>query len=442
MSIRRSVLLGMTVISPLLTGLTRADEGTGVADSVRILASASVRTEQAAPGGSLPLESSPSHPSGFLTWSALTGDWGGVRSWLDGSGIGLRVLYRTDQMSNLSGGIELQSGSIGQLDLQLSVDAGTALGMDGMSMFAHVIANNGGSISTWVGDVQMISNLEAPKVTKLYQFWLSQSFAGDRLSALLGLYDLNSEFYVTDGAALFLNGSHGVGKELSQTGLNGPSIFPNTALAVRLRGKVEDAYIQTAVIDGRPGTVEDPLVPSFAWDLDEGVLVIAEAGITSDGSEGGLRSKFAAGAWWYPPSVDAPAPNSGAYLMVEQQVLREGATDEGLSLFVRWGFADRQVNRFRSHSGFGAVYTGLVPGRDEDRFGVALALAHRNDRYVDDGDPGASLRDAEMSFELTYRIQLIPSIAIQPDFQYVIAPGCATCLGNASVFGARIEANF
>ena len=442
MSMRLSILLGMALVSPLLTGTVRPAEGTGAADSVRMLASASVRTEAPAPGGSTPLESSPSQPSGFLTWSALTGDWGGARSWLDGSGIGLNVLYRTDQLSNLSGGTELQSGSIDHLDLQLSVDAGTALGIDGMSMFAHVIANNGGSISKWVGDVQMISNLESPQMTKLYQLWLSQSFADDRFSALIGLYDLNSEFYVTDAAALFLNGSHGVGKERSQTGLNGPSIFPNTALALRLRGCVEDAYVQAAVIDGRPGTGEDPLAASFAWNVNEGVLVIAEAGITSDGSEGGLRSKFAAGAWWYPPSVDAPASNGGAYLMAEQQVFREGTADEGLSLFARWGFADQRVNQFRAHSGFGAVYTGLVPGRDEDRFGVALALARRNDRYVDAGDPEASLRDAEISIELTYRIQLIPSIAIQPDFQYVIGPGCASCLDNASVFGARIEASF
>jgi carbohydrate-selective porin OprB len=77
----------------------------------------------------------------------------------------------------------------------------------------------------------------------------------------------------------------------------------------------------------------------------------------------------------------------------------------------------------------------------EDRFGLALALARRND-LVGTDDPDVRERNAEMSIEMTYRIQLVPSIAVQPDFQYVIGPGCATFLENASVLGVRLEANF
>jgi porin len=439
--IRRPVLLGLALFSCFLAGEAGTDAGTDKADSLKLLASAAPHVEQSADVRSMPFESLPPQPSGFLSWSALTGDWGGARSALNETGIGLKVLYRTDQMSNLNGGSELRSGSINHLDLMLSVDAGAAFGLDGMLLSAHVIANNGGSISKWVGDAQMVSNLEAPKLTKLYQLWINQSFAGDHLSVLLGLYDLNSEFYVTPGAGLFLNGSHGVGKELSQTGQNGPSIFPNTSLAMRVLGTFNGAYVQAAVLDGCPGTRENPLSPSFSWNADEGVLAIAEAGITSDEGEGNLRYRFAVGAWWYPPSVEVPIPNGGGYLMAEQQCFREGSGDQGLSAFVRWGIADLRVNRFRSHVGLGAVYTGLLPGRDDDRFGVALALARRNDRFGTD-DPDVLERSAEMSIEMTYRIQLVPSIAIQPDFQYVIGPGCATCLDNASVLGVRLEASF
>jgi porin len=439
-SIRRPALLGMALISLFLVGEAGTDAGAGKADSLNLIASAAARIEQSADVRSLPFESSPSQPSGFLAWSALTGDWGGARSSLNDAGASLKVLYRTDQMSNLSGGSELRSGSINHLDVMLSFDAGAGLGVDGMLLSAHVIANNGGSISKWVGDAQMVSNLEASKLTKLYQLWISQSFAGDHLSVLLGLYDLNSEFYVTSGAGLFLNGSHGVGKELSQTGQNGPSIFPNTSLAMRVLGTFNGGYVQAAVLDGCPGTREDPLSTSFSWDADEGVLAIAEVGITSDAGEGNPQYKFAAGAWWYPPSVEVPLPNGGAYLMAEQQVYREGSGNQGLSAFVRWGIADLRVNRFRSHVGLGAVYTGLLPGRDEDRFGVALALARRNDRFETD-DTDATMLNAEMSIEMTYRIQLVPSIAIQPDFQYVVGPGCDTCLENASVLGVRLEAS-
>jgi carbohydrate-selective porin OprB len=256
----------MVLISSCLVGQAGTDADAGKADSLKLLASAAARVEHPADVRSLSFESSPPQPSGLLSWSALTGDWGGARSSLNEAGVSLKVLYRTDQMSNLNGGSELRSGSINHLDLMLSVDAGTAFGIDGMLLSAHVIANNGGSISKWVGDAQMVSNLEASKLTKLYQLWISQSFAGDHLSVLLGLYDLNSEFYATPGAGLFLNGSHGVGKELSQTGQNGPSIFPNTALAMRVLGTLNGAYVQAAVLDGCPGTRENPLSASFAWN--------------------------------------------------------------------------------------------------------------------------------------------------------------------------------
>ena len=196
--IRRPVLLGLALFSCSLIGEAGTDAGTGKADSLTTARQCrSPRMSNLRMSARLPFESLPPQPSGFLSWSALTGDWGGARSSLNEAGIGLKVLYRTDQMSNLNGGSELRSGSINHLDLMLSVDAGTAFGIGGMLLSAHVIANNGGSISRWVGDAQMVSNLEASKLTKLYQLWISQSFAGDHLSVLLGLYDLNSEFYVT-----------------------------------------------------------------------------------------------------------------------------------------------------------------------------------------------------------------------------------------------------
>lgn len=51
----------------------------------------------------------------------------------------------------------------------------------------------------------------------------------------IGLYDLNSEFDALDDAGLFINSAFGVGTDIGLTGVNGPSIFPVTSLAVRAR---------------------------------------------------------------------------------------------------------------------------------------------------------------------------------------------------------------
>ena len=55
------------------------------------------------------------------------------------------------------------------------------------------------------------------------------------------------------------------------------------------------------------------------------------------------------------------------------------------------------------------------------------------------GFPGPSY---EAVGELTYSIQLTPSVTLQPDLQYVIHPGGTQENGNALVAGFRATVNF
>jgi porin len=412
-------------------------------DTTALLATASANPlPTAAPATAASAVALQQQPSGFASWPVLTGNWGGARPALEAAGVTFSAMYRTDQMSTVAGGSEARGSSINQLDLQLAIDADAAFGIGGMTLFAHVIANNGGSVSRWVGDAQIVSNLEATRLAKLYQFWVRQSFFDDRLSLLAGLYDLNAEFYANETAGLFLNSSFGIGKELAQAGPNGPGIFPNPGLTLRVRADIDGMYGQAAVIDGHPGTSDDPFAPSFSWNKDEGVLLIAEGGVIADGGDDGLRSKFAAGAWWYPSSTEMPLTNGGAYLLAEHQVIRGGGDEQGLTLFARIGVADLRVNRFRSNFSGGAVYTGLIPGRAEDKLGLAFTVAQRN-LLLDASEATEPVdRAAETTIELAYRIQLVPSVAVQPDFQFVIAPDCSRHLPNASVLGVRFEGRF
>ncbi len=46
--------------------------------------------------------------------------------------------------------------------------------------------------SRFVGDAQVVSNLEAPRGWQLYEAWFQQNL---RVSALVGRYEINSEFH-------------------------------------------------------------------------------------------------------------------------------------------------------------------------------------------------------------------------------------------------------
>ena len=66
----------------------------------------------------------------------------------------------------------------------------------------------------------------------MFEAHYEHRFLDDRLGVLVGLHDLNADFYVTEYSGLFLNKSFTIGPELTQIG---PSVFPTTAPGIRLR---------------------------------------------------------------------------------------------------------------------------------------------------------------------------------------------------------------
>ena len=62
-----------------------------------------------------------------------------------------------------------------------------------------------------------------------------------------------------DAANLFVNPAHGIGTDFSQSGSNGPSIFPVTSLALRLQYRASaSTSLRLAVLDGVPGDPDRP----------------------------------------------------------------------------------------------------------------------------------------------------------------------------------------
>ena len=55
------------------------------------------------------------------------------------------------------------------------------------------------------------------------------------------------------------------------------------------------------------------------------------------------------------------------------------------------------------------------------------------------GTPDAA---GELALEWTYRAQIMPWLALQPDPQHVMNPGTLREIQNATIFGARIEVGF
>ena len=251
---------------------------------------------------------------------------------------------------------------------------------------------------------------------------------------------------------------YGIGPDYSQSGQNGPSIFPTTSLALRLAYTFDtNYYIQAAILDGVPGDIGNDNGTQIQLGDNEGALYALELGYTQGGEGAADRyAKWALGAWYYSEkfddlmdidSNDNPIRrnnNQGIYALAEYEFFRESdLSKQGATAFVRYGIANDDVNQIDSYFGTGIVYTGLLPGRNEDQFGIAIAIASNGSKYKQwQISEGNRVDDRETAIELSYRMQVFPWLAIQPDLQWIKNPSMDPSISDVTVVGVRTEIVF
>ena len=367
---------------------------------------------------------------------------------LSAAGINLHASYAGDYFSNLSGGIQLDDSYINNVIMNAGFDLNKIAGIDGMFLYASGLGINGGTFFENTGAMQGISNIAGANHWKLYEAWLEQNFLNENLSFLFGLYDLNSEFDSRESSGIFINPSFGIGFDFAQSGENGPSIFPYTSLALRIRYNLSESLeILTAAFDGVPGSLANEKRFQVRWSVDEGTLLTTELIFSSSQDESAENYyKYSIGGWYYTSDFENKTTrikengNFGIYVSGEHFVYSEATSDkEGMALFGRIGIANSSFNP-SDYSVLGGInYTGLIPGRNEDVFGFALTTIHLTDAFRD-GEQYSS--DFETILELTYSFQLNEWFRLQPDFQYIFNPVLAPEAIHAFVAGVRTEISF
>lgn len=358
--------------------------------------------------------------------------------------------YTADTLANLHGGERTGVRYVDLLKLSAAYD-GAAAGHDGLTGLISVQHHNGSRFSgELVGDVQVVTNSDAPpEALRLYEAWLQKELLGGKGGVKGGLIDLNTTFDVQETAALFMNSSHGIGADFSDTGLNGPSIDPTTALAITgVYRPSEDWTVQLGVFDGVAG--DPPQRRQFVaikLSARDGALIVGQVE-----KRFGDTARVEGGAWSYTSAFDAldqsgvvGSPrrlhgDAGVYGLVEGKLLAKPKADEGgLSGWLRLGVANGDINPVDNYVGAGLVYTGLIAGRDKDEVGVAIARAgFGGGAHAAARAAGITLVDNETTLEATYRYVFKDWLNIQPDVQYVIHPGGNALLGNALVVGLRM----
>ncbi|HYR32536.1 MAG TPA: carbohydrate porin, partial [Gemmatimonadales bacterium] len=107
----------------------------------------------------------------------------------------LTFSYTAELVQNAGGGARPGTTFAGAAGGEVTLLLGRLVGWHGARLFVFALGTHGGAPSDLVGDVQGVSNLEAPAAVRLEEAWLQQNLLDNRLSWLVGRYDLNTEFY-------------------------------------------------------------------------------------------------------------------------------------------------------------------------------------------------------------------------------------------------------
>lgn len=348
----------------------------------------------------------------------------------------VQLTYTSELIGNVAGGVERGARYLDNLDIVFEADLEKLTGWNGAQLHLYGLYNNGASIGELVGDAQAVSNIETgTRAIRLYEAWIDQKI-GEHVSFRAGLYDLNSEFDALDASGLFVSSAHGIGTDFSQSGQNGPSIFPSTSLAARLEVKPAEGWvIRTAILDGVPGDPARPARTAIRLGNGDGALLVGEVEAPVAGA------RVLVGHWRYTAPFDMidggrDTGNSGTYIRAEAPLMRQ--PDRMIDGFARFGVASGRFNMFDSFASAGFKFTGWVPGRGEDEFGVAIASAFTSDAYR----TLTGALPAEVSLEATYRTQLAPWLAVQPNVHYIRRPSADPLIDDAVVLGIRTEISF
>lgn len=397
------------------------------------------RAQGVADAGGIPEKSiAPSLPD--------NGDPFGRRAALASRGITYSFLFTNDVLANLDGGQKRGVVDQGKLEGALTVDLEKFAGLKGLTFYANGfdIYNTGRFRSDYIGGINTISSIEARRSIRLSELWLEQKLLDDKVTFRFGQLAADTEFFFSEVSTLFLQSDW---PTIAAAALpSGGPAYPLSTPGVRLKYDPTPNYsLLLAMFNGDPAgpgagdeqlrnrnglnfRVQDP--PLFLGEL--------QWRWNQQKEDKGLAGTIKAGAWGHVGRfadvrlasdgtlLANPAGNGlplrhqgdfGLYGIIDQQIYRPagGAPDSGVSIFGRISASPSDRNPVDFQVDGGIVVAGPIPGRPDDRFGVAGIFAQYS-RNVGLADRDAiafsgidqAVRDFEANIEVTYQAQVVP----------------------------------
>lgn len=314
--------------------------------------------------------------------------------------------YTGDVNNNLDGGIKKGTTYMGNIHTNFMINT-AFLGLDNGNFSIDIMNSHGNKFSEqYVGDMQILSNIENDPSTIIYELWYSYNYGN--LTAKIGYIDLNSDFIIMKSAETFMNSSLQVFPSLS---LNYPlSIFPRPNFGLHFDYNINENNILRFGYFDVEQTDNAKLMLNTKLFKDDQYNVIVEYQHTDDkylAKIGGL----------YHNRIDNIKNIISFYGGVDYKF------NDKINIFAQIGINTKNNLTCNNYFAIGLVLNSPF-GTENDHLGFAY------------GYTSLYKKSNEAFAEIYYFKQLFDIIYLQPDIQYIINP--SGYLNDALVFNLRI----
>ena len=390
--------------------------------------------------------------------AALTGDWGGLRQKMMDNGLRFNMNLTQTYQGNWRGGSNKDDRYQGGLRYEIDLDTGK-MGLWPGGMF-HVRGETkyGHTDNPYSGAIMTVNTDSLYPVTGKNETCLSEAYYVQFVAPWLGfmagkMSPRDNNIFSNDETSQFMNMAFNFNPVLGTT-------IPFDFLAVGVILIPTDWLTVTTMVLDTDGKGN---VSGFDTAFERGTSIFQQAEFTVKPFDQSGHQRL---AWTWtdkarpelrlsdnlsfrdiiidkvqgnPVTPDKQGSDWCIMYDFDQYVYtKPGTKDQGVGLFGRFGLSDGSVNPVQYFYSLGMGGKGMIPGRDNDTFGVGYYYMAISDKI---GPVLGKLGQDEQGIEIYYNIAVTPWLHISPDIQ-IIDPGRSRYSDTAVVAGLRMKIDF
>ena len=260
-----------------------------------------------------------------------------ARASLCAAGITYGLNYTGEYYNVTSGGLSRGSTFNGIVEAFTDLDLEKIIGWKGGTVHANVYYIHGeGPTTKRIGNIFAVTNIEGLETLRLDELWFEQALLDDKLKVKLGAIAADTEFFISETAGGFLNGTFGWAGIVASNMVQGGPAYPLTSMGVRVQfAPTENLTILAAVFNGSPANpfADDPQRDNrhgTDFRFGDGELLLVEGlfkydvGLPGTIKLGGWRQFNDDGEYVDFRTGDTVSGSHGLYAIVDQQVWKNG----------------------------------------------------------------------------------------------------------------------